>query len=189
MPANPNTDDKKARIYAEAIAAYAGDDRDQLVRFYDELRVIFNEYRQENKLQHAFDANYETPEKRAEMARVVFEPFSPGLRDVLVEMAARGDLHIIHFVAEEYKYLAEERLGAVLVTVTTAVELDDHLRDVITRKLEKDFGTDIIIREFVDRSIIGGIIMSAHGKRIDASIASQLEASRVALSATPTGGD
>ena len=189
MPANRNVDDRKARIYAEALIAHAGGDRAKLIGFYDELRVIFYEYRRENKLQHAFEGSYETEEKRAEVARVVFEPFSEGLRDVLVMMAARGDLHLTHFVAEEFKYMAEEQLGAVLVTVRTAVPLDDHLRDVLKRKLKADFGTDIILREFVDQSLIGGIIMSAHGKTIDASIASRLEGARTALSTTPMGGE
>lgn len=188
MPANRNVDDKKARIYAEALIAHAGGERSKLVGFYDELRVIFYEYRRENKLQHAFEGSYETEEKRAEVAREVFAPFSEGLRDVLVMMAARGDLHLTHFVAEEFKYMAEDVLGAVFVTVRTAVPLDDHLRDVITRKLEGDFGKDIILREFVDRALVGGIIMSAHGKTIDASIASRLKSAKAALSAAPKGG-
>ena len=85
--------------------------------------------------------------------------------------------------------MAEDALDAVLVTVVTAVELDDHLREVITDKLRKDFNRDVIIREFVDKSIVGGIIMSAHGRRIDASIATQLEKARAALAATPVGGE
>lgn len=187
MPVSTNIDNKKSRIYAEAIAAHAGGDRATLVRFFDELRTIFNEYRRENKLQHAFKETYESPEVRAAMAEEVFSPFSDGLRDVLIEMSARGDLHLLHFVAEDYKYLAEEQLGAVLVTVTTAVELDDRLRGIISEKLSADFGTDVILREFVDRSIIGGIIMSAHGRKIDASIASRLEESRAVLMTPPEG--
>ena len=37
--------------------------------------------------------------------------------------------------------------------------------------------------------IIGGIVISTHGHRIDASIASQLESARLVLSTAPTGGE
>lgn len=189
MPADRNIDDKKARIYAQAVLDSAHGDRDMLIEFFDEFRTVFNEYKHENRLSRIFGETLATPEKRAEMAESVFEPFSPGIRDVLVTMAARGDFHLINFIAEEYKYMAEEQLDAVLVTVTTAVELDDHLRDVIKRKLSADFGQDVIIREFVDKDIIGGIIMSAHGRQIDASIATKLEKARAALAAAPVGGE
>ena len=52
-----------------------------------------------------------------------------------------------------------------------------------------DLGHEVILREKVDPSIIGGIIISTHGHRIDASIASQLETARTVLSAAPTGGE
>ena len=189
MPANRNIDDKKARIYAQAVFDSAQGDRDMLVEYFDEFRTVFNEYKQENRLSRIFGEKLATPEKRAEMAEAAFAPFAPGIREVLVVMAARGDFDLINFVVEDYKYMAEDALDAVLVTVVTAVELDDHLREVITDKLRKDFNRDVIIREFVDKSIVGGIIMSAHGRRIDASIATQLEKARAALAATPVGGE
>ena len=76
-----------------------------------------------------------------------------------------------------------------MVDVISAVSLDEHLREVIKNKLSRDLGSDILLREHVDKSILGGIIMSAHGKRLDASMATQLEHARVALSTERIGGD
>ena len=45
--------------------------------------------------------------------------------------------------------------------VTTAIALDDHLREIITTKTAKDLGTQVVLREHIDKSILGGIIMSA----------------------------
>ena len=78
----------------------------------------------------------------------------------------------------------------VVVDTTTVVALTDELREIIKKKLSADFkGKNIVLREHVDPSILGGIIMSAHGNRVDASIATQLENARRVLSTVPNGGE
>ena len=72
---------------------------------------------------------------------------------------------------------------------TTAVPLDDALRRIITEKAEADLDTNVVLRESVDKSILGGIIMSTNGKRIDASVASQLDHARNVLKTTTDGGE
>ena len=80
-------------------------------------------------------------------------------------------------------------LNVTVVDVTTVVPLDDHLREVITKKSEADLGTKVVLRESIDKSLIGGILMSANGKRIDASMTSQLEAARNVLKHSTDGGE
>ena len=77
----------------------------------------------------------------------------------------------------------------VVVDVTTAVPLDDHLRDVISTKLSADLGRSVRLNETVDRSILGGIIMSTHGRRMDASVRTQLSNARQVLATASTGGE
>lgn len=126
---------------------------------------------------------------RCSVVRELFASDSPSLLAVLCVMVERGDLGLLRRFAREYSELAEHELGAVVVDVTTAVPLDDHLRDVIKEKLSKDFGSRIVLREHVDKDILGGIIMSAHGNRIDASLSTQVERARNTLSNELSGGD
>ena len=83
----------------------------------------------------------------------------------------------------------ERKLNVTVVDVTTVVELDDHLREVITKKAEADLGTNVVLREHIDKSLLGGILMSANGKRIDASVLSQLESARNVLKLSTDGGE
>ena len=69
------------------------------------------------------------------------------------------------------------------------LELDDRLREVITKKAEADLGTNVVLREHIDKSLLGGILMSANGKRIDASVLSQLESARNVLKLSTDGGE
>jgi F-type H+-transporting ATPase subunit delta len=127
--------------------------------------------------------------QRARVAREVFAGLQPALVDTLALMVERDNFDLLGSVVEDYGRVAEERRGIVAVDVTTVVELTDALRESITAKLSADLGMGVTLREKVDPAIIGGIVISTRGHRIDASIASQLEAARIVLSTAPTGGE
>jgi F-type H+-transporting ATPase subunit delta len=127
--------------------------------------------------------------QRAKVVTEVFAGLNPALVSTLVVLADRGSFDLFSSVVEAYGIVAEDKRGVVAVDVTTAVELTDSLRESITKKLAADMGKSVIIREKVDPSIIGGVVFSTHGQRIDASIASQLENARVVLSTAHTGGE
>ena len=65
--------------------------------------------------------------------------------------------------------------------VTTVVPLDDELRKLIKEKTEADLGCKAVLNESIDKTILGGIIMSVNGMRIDASVISQLNKARHTL--------
>lgn len=126
---------------------------------------------------------------RKNLVSTVFAQAAPAVRSMLGLMVERQEVGLLRQVREEYTRIAEEELGAVFVTVTTAVTLDDHLREVINDKLVGDFGTKVLVRETVDPQILGGIVMDARGKRIDASVRTQLERARVALASGRSGSE
>ena len=76
-----------------------------------------------------------------------------------------------------------------MVDVTPAVPLDDGLRQLITEKAEADLGRRAVLRERIDASILGGIIMDVDGNYIDASMISQLNRARNVLKDTTDGGE
>ena len=96
-------------------------------------------------------------------------------------MAERGELEYLPRVTEGLIERMGDELNLVAVDVTTAVELDDYLRDLIKKKASSELGKDIVLNEHVDKSILGGIIMSTKDERIDASLLTQVEKTREAL--------
>lgn len=103
---------------------------------------------------------------------------SPEVLSVLSQMAAHGDLDKLSEVLDLYSEMADGDQQTVGVTVTTAVPLDNELRAMITQKCELDLGCNVFLIECVDPSIIGGLILSANGRRRDASVRHQLEQAR-----------
>lgn len=174
--------------YAEALfgAASASGTVDAVGGQLDEVRKVI---RGHIELRDALFDSQIPAASRAAIVGELFGSFDPALVSVLALMAERGEMDLLASLGEAFAAIAEEKRGIVTVDVTTAVDLTDDLRAKLRSKLAADMGKDVALREKVDPSIIGGIVITTHGQRLDASIASQLEAARVTLSTAHTGGD
>lgn len=107
---------------------------------------------------------------------------APEVFAVLRTMIERDQLELLPDVADAYRLMTEEDEDIVGVTVTTAVPLDEDLRQSLTERLEHDFGTKVFLIEQVDPSIIGGVIFEARGERRDISVKSRLRSAHETLS-------
>jgi F-type H+-transporting ATPase subunit delta len=162
---------------------------DSVFEDLEDLRTVRRAVNRSSQMRE-FLQNQEIPAKNKKaFMRDAFKGLAPEVISTISVMASRGDIRLLGQVTDAYESVAEAKTKSVVVDVTTAVPLDDHLREVIKAKLKADLGSDIRLNETVDRSILGGIIMSAHGKRMDASVKTQLSHARSVLSNVPTGGD
>ena len=107
---------------------------------------------------------------------------APEIFAVLMSLFERGQLDLLPQIVATFKEMTEE--DEDVVTVTTAVPLDDELRRTITEKCEGDLGRKVFLIEKVDPSIIGGLVLEARGQRRDISVKTQLRAAREALVST-----
>ena len=162
---------------------------ERVLEVREQLDFVLRTYRGNADLREALGNPAYSPEQRHTLAVNVFDGIDPLAVSVIAVMAERGDLDKLSSTVNAYRNAAEEKLGVAVVDVTTVVALDDHLREVIKKKAEADLGTNVVLRESIDKSLIGGILMSANGKRIDASMTSQLEAARNVLKHSTDGGE
>lgn len=115
--------------------------------------------------------------------------FSPEVMNVLTSMQEEDDTSLINEVYSEFKRMVDSDDSIVSVTVTTAVPMDDDLRQKVCKKAEDMFKATIYLVERVEPSILGGIIIEARGERYDASVKTQLTTVRRTLSSAFMGGD
>lgn len=80
------------------------------------------------------------PPSAKELVEGVFADCHLALREVLAVMAERGQADLLPRVYDAYRELLGDKLGICVVDVTTAVPLDDGLRQLITEKAEADLG-------------------------------------------------
>lgn len=162
---------------------------DSVLEVRNQLETVVAAVRGSVELSTALkEADY-SPEQRRDLARNIFAECNPVLVDVLGVVAERGDVELLPRVWDSYEQLLESKLNVCVVDVTTVVELDDRLRDIVIKKAESELGKKVVLREHIDKSLLGGIILSTGGKRIDASIQLQLEHAREVLKQPTDGGE
>lgn len=115
--------------------------------------------------------------------------FSPEVLETLSAMRDADDLDLIEQVAKHYKEILDTEDTTVSVTITTAIPLDEELRQKVRAKAEKDLNAPVYLVERVDPEILGGVILEARGKRYDASVKAQLANIRKTLASTFIGSD
>jgi F-type H+-transporting ATPase subunit delta len=129
-------------------------------------------------------------EKKREILREIFgESTTPAVLAIVQLAIDSGHVDELGEVAAVYAALVEDKLGIVPAEVTTAVPLTDELRASITGKLSGSLGKRVELRERVDGSILGGIVIKVAGRVLDGSLLKQLNDVRSALSTASTGGE
>ena len=177
MPTKRELARETVATYASVLVdeAYKAGGQDAVMEIRNQLESILRISRSNLDLATSLDV------EKGQIVRNVFVDANPVLVEVLAVMATRGDFALLSRVWVSYQEQLESKLGVTVVDVTTVVPLDDKLREQIIKKTEADLGTKAVLNEKIDKSIIGGIIMSAQGRRIDASVLSQLEKARNVL--------
>lgn len=191
MPTNRLVVKEEVSTYAEVMfdAAYEAGGQDAVLEVRNQMEEIIHLMHSDMELSVALSDPTYAPEQRNQLVHAVFAACNPALVDVLAVMAERGDADKLSRVFGAYGEQLDSKLNLCVVDVTTVVALDDNLRHIITEKAEADLGKKAVLRERIDKSILGGIIMSVNGKRIDASVVSQLNKARHVLKETTDGGE
>lgn len=171
----------KAKVYAEVLLE-AAKASDRVFAITGEFGELVLAVRGSLELRGVLADAAVSPEAKETVVSEILKGFAPELITIFKVMVERDDLAVLPKAHEQYNLMAEDFLGAVILDVHTAVALDDTLREQIIGKYSKQFGKDVLLREHLDPDLLGGIILSTHGKRIDASVSSQLENARQVLS-------
>lgn len=188
MPTNRVLDKQKVTTYADCLLK-AAQKADRVFEDIEAIKEVRKAVAASSQMREfLLDAKVPAANKSA-LVKDVLSGLAPEVVSVVAVMAERGDTKLLSRIAVAYEAAAEKALDMVVVDITTAVPLDDHLRDVISTKLSADLGHSVRLNETVDRSILGGIIMSTHGKRMDASVKTQLVRANQVLATASTGGE
>lgn len=173
----------KVQVYSQTLfdAANGAGSQDSVVEVRNQLAQLLTLIYSDMDLTIALSNPDYTPEQRHGLARAVFADCNPALREVVAVMAQNGDADLLSRVYHAYEDVVADKLNLCVVDVTTVVPLDDGLRKQIKEKTEADLGCKAVLNESIDKSILGGIIMSVNGMRIDASVISQLNKARHTL--------
>ena len=94
-----------------------------------------------------------------------------GLIDTLI---SNKRINILSEVASRYNQLYDKYRGSEVAIVTTAIPLTDDLKSKVLAKAKELTGNDVVVKNIVDESIIGGFILRVGDIQYNASITNKL---------------
>lgn len=119
-----------------------------------------------------------TEHKTAMVKSLFTTRLSPSLLSFLLLLIEKERVALLSEIAREFAKLLEDYRGIIRARVTTAVDIDQNYKKIMTEKLEKLTGKKIELVHKIDRAIMGGIIVQLNFRIIDRSIRSELAALR-----------
>ena len=123
----------------------------------------------------------------AKKKKIIVEIFSNKVNSSLLNflklLADRQRIGILTSILDRFLEIYRENSNIALATVTSAVELTDEQKGLITKKIINIAGTEKLeLVTKIDPSLIGGFVASVGSKVIDASLASQIRKLGLSLS-------
>jgi F-type H+-transporting ATPase subunit delta len=119
----------------------------------------------------------------AERDRVLADAFGNGHASPLVwnfirVLNGKGRLGLLAQVVAAYGDLYDERHGKVELDVTVAQRLASNDLEHVRKEVGAALGKDAVVHQYVDESLIGGMILRVGDRLIDGSVKGQLDAIR-----------
>jgi F-type H+-transporting ATPase subunit delta len=103
---------------------------------------------------------------------------SPLMRNFALLLLERGRIGALPTIARAFKEMADEALGRVRGTVTSARPLDPATQAAVQRALEKQVGKKVLLSAKVDPDLIGGIVARVGDQVFDGSLRTRLDTLR-----------
>lgn len=92
----------------------------------------------------------------------------------ILMMISKGRVGLIEDIAREYIELHKQMNGVRTAYVTTAVKLDESIRQSVLEIVRRKGGEKVELVEKVDPEILGGLILRMGDKQFDASVSRKL---------------
>ena len=94
----------------------------------------------------------------------------------LLEILIKNDrMDIISEILQQIQEILDIKYGIIRVKVTTAHEPSVKDIEELTQRISGFFGSNAVVKRFIDKSIIGGFTIEGDGKLIDISVKGQIE--------------
>jgi F-type H+-transporting ATPase subunit delta len=165
-----------AIAHAKAILQLA-DSRGQTEQVAGELKAVGDAVASSHGLRVFLASPDVKDAERADfVARTLAPRVSPLTKALLDMLAFKRKLGLLAEIGQAVEMLLDERMGKVDVDVTVARHLSpaelEHVRQSVGSAMQKT----AVVQQFVDESIIGGIIVRVGDQLIDGSVRAQLDA-------------
>lgn len=164
---------KSAIRYAKALLDLAIE-KNQVDAVLNDMRYVESVSNSSHEFQLLLHSPIINSDKKIAIFHELFGHFQQ-LSTAFIELITKkGREELIANIANAFADLVYQYKGITPVTITSAVPLNEETKNKILAKIKGITSNSVELTEKIDPSLIGGFIVRAYDKQIDASVASQL---------------
>ena len=171
--------EKAEKVYGEAFFELCLEEcPDNLKSIYGELTALGGIISENPELIKIMDAPTVSVQEKVELTKEIISTgnVSEFVGNLLCVLAERGRFSCYDGIVKHFRAKYNEHFKIAEITVTTSEPHTDSMREKIIRKMSGITGKTISIREKLDPSIIGGIVIDYGSTRYDGSVKARLNA-------------
>ena len=164
-------------IYAEAVFQLCCEQgiEDRAAEELEAVGEIFSDSENEEFVKVLRSPLIGIDEKKQLLDKVLGGKVCDTVFDFLCLATEKGRAGFIPQICGEYKALYYKKQGILEVSVVTAMPMSEALAAKLKDKLEKTLDKKVIMKQSVDKELIGGIIVRYEGAELDSSVKGRLD--------------
>lgn len=149
----------------------------------DEIKTQLNTLAAAFQAESAFLSMMDSPAMDAgDKQKILEETFAEKVEKILYNflriLSDKRRMGLFLPIVEQFGTLYRQHIGLLEVEAVTAVAMSENQKQKLQEKLSKLTGKQILLRNSVDASIIGGVILKYNNQEIDGSVREKLSALR-----------
>ena len=113
--------------------------------------------------------------ERIELVDKAFSCLDVSLCNLIKILVERHAVHLFDKVAKTYCDLYDESRGIVRVEAVTAIALTEAQSKALAAKLSASLNKTVVIKNTVDKTILGGVKLRYSGIQLDGSVKTRLD--------------
>ena len=121
-----------------------------------------------------FAQNISKKQKREKIERLIQDQVSNVFFNFVLVLLKKNREFIFPEIAKEFQYIVDKHHRKINALAITAIPLDEKSSANLKSLLDKTFDADVQIKNDIDASILGGIVVNVEGHVFDGSLQSQL---------------
>jgi F-type H+-transporting ATPase subunit delta len=183
------TKEFKSNYYANAVFNLARSENaidrveNELCQLKDE--VIFNM----DLKKYLSDPAIQSAEKIKSMLNILGDDATKSIKTISAMIIIFDALDYTEQIYKDYTELTNRYKKQVSVEVISAIELDEKLLTEIKKDVDSKTGLDVRVKNTVDKSIIGGLLIKIGERIIDLSVKNKIEDLKSKLKALELRGE
>jgi F-type H+-transporting ATPase subunit delta len=145
--------------------------------------IFISEICKMNEVKEVLESPIIKPSKKTAIFHSILEKNTEKITLSLVDLLIKnGREKFLPAIARVFKDETLKYKGITETFLTTAVTVNDKIREEISEMISSVFKTKVELKETVDKEIIGGFVLKVNDNYIDASVRNKLRKIRKELS-------